>query len=119
MSRYLKPLKPSNLNKMVEWCVIVYDKKGSDRSLFRPAHLQGIPKLVEEGKLVCAGAIYQDVSPEGKLSNFAGSHLQIVADTKEEALEIVKGDVFAKEGIWDLENIIIYPFGCAVRQPKA
>ncbi|EDO16064.1 hypothetical protein Kpol_1016p3 [Vanderwaltozyma polyspora DSM 70294] len=97
---------------MVEWCVIINDKKGSDRSELRPQHLAGIPPLVEQGKLKCAGAIYND---DG---SFAGSHLQIVADTKEQALEVVKGDVFATGGIWDLDSIIIYKFGCAVRQPK-
>ncbi|SCW02298.1 LAFE_0F03356g1_1 [Lachancea fermentati] len=102
---------------MVEWCAIVYDKKGSDRSQERPAHLAGIPPLVEQGKLVCAGAIYHDVV-DGKPTNFAGSHLQIVADTKEEALEVIKNDVFAKKGIWDLDSILIFPFGCAVRKEK-
>lgn len=104
---------------MVEWCVIVYDKPGSVRSTCRPQHLAGIPPLVEAGKLVCAGAIYNEPAQAGGERTFAGSHLQIVADTKEEALELVHNDVFAKNGIWDLENIIIYQFGCAVRQPKA
>lgn len=101
---------------MVEWCVICFDK--ADRSKARPAHLAGIPPLVEQGKLLCAGAIYNEPKAAGEPRTFAGSHLQIVADTKEEALEIVKGDVFAKEGIWDLDNIIIYQFGCAVRKEK-
>lgn len=101
---------------MVEWVVIVKDK--ADRSKFRPAHLAGIPPLVEQGKLVCAGAIYNEPKTPGGERTFAGSHLQIVADTKEEALEVVKGDVFAKEGVWDLQNIIIYQFGCAVRKEK-
>ncbi|CCC70825.1 hypothetical protein NCAS_0F03410 [Naumovozyma castellii] len=104
---------------MVEWCVIVYDKPGSDRSAFRPQHLAAIPALVEQGKLVCAGAIYNEPKSEGEAPTFAGSHLQIIADTKEEALAIVMNDIFAKEGIWDTDNIIIYRFGCAVREPKS
>lgn len=97
---------------MVEWCAIIYDKKGSDRSQFRAQHLVGIPPLVEQGKFVCAGAIYND---DG---SFAGSHLQIVADSKDEALSIINADIFAKEGIWDLDSLIIYNFGCAVRIEK-
>lgn len=97
---------------MVEWVAIVYDKPGSDRFASRPQHLAGIPPLVEQGKLVCAGAIYND---DG---TFAGSHLQIVADTKEEALQLIHNDIFAKNGIWELDNIILYRFGCAVREPK-
>lgn len=102
---------------MVEWVVIVYDKPGSDRSQFRPQHLAALPPLVESGKLVQAGAIYKDVI-DGKPTNFAGSHLTVVADTKEEVIQIIKNDVFAKEGIWDVENAIIYPFGCAYRVAK-
>ncbi|QLG72067.1 hypothetical protein HG535_0C04210 [Zygotorulaspora mrakii] len=102
---------------MVEWCAIVFDK--ADRSKARPAHLAGIPPLVEQGKLVCAGAIYNEPKEKGGERTFAGSHLQIVADTKKEALDIIKSDTFAKEGIWDLDNIILYQFGCAVRIPKS
>ncbi|CAB4253752.1 similar to hypothetical protein KNAG_0C04880 [Kazachstania naganishii CBS 8797] [Maudiozyma barnettii] len=103
---------------MTEWCVIAYDKVGSDRSKLRPQHLAGIPPQVEQGKLVCAGAIFNEPTTPGGERTFAGSHLQVVAPTKEEALNIVKGDIFAREGIWDMDNIIIYQFGCAVREPK-
>lgn len=103
---------------MVEWVAIVYDKPGSDRSTCRPEHLAGIPPLVEQGKLVCAGAIYNEPTTPGGERTFAGSHLQIVADTKEEALQLIYNDVFAKKGIWDLDNIILYQFGCAVRKAK-
>ncbi|CAG99137.1 YciI family protein [Kluyveromyces lactis] len=102
---------------MVEWVVIVYDKPGSDRSACRPQHLAGIPPLVEAGKIVHAGAIYKDVV-DGKPANFAGSHLTIVADSKDEVVELLKNDVFAKNDIWDVDNALIYPFGCAVRKEK-
>ncbi|KAL3235077.1 YCII-related domain [Nakaseomyces bracarensis] len=104
---------------MVEWCAIVYDKPGSDRSTCRPEHLANIPPLVQAGKLVCAGAIYHDPEQPGGERKFAGSHLQIVAESREEALALIHNDVFAKNGIWDLDNIILYQFGCAVREPKA
>ena len=103
---------------MTEWCAIIYDKKGSDRSKFRPQHLAAIPAEVAKGNLVCAGAIFNEPTTPGGERTFAGSHLQIVADTKEDALKVIHNDIFAKEGIWDLENIIIYQFGCAVREPK-
>ncbi|EDO16065.1 hypothetical protein Kpol_1016p3a [Vanderwaltozyma polyspora DSM 70294] len=97
---------------MSEWCIIINDKKGSNRSELLSQHFAGISPLVEQGILTCGGAIYND---DGSV---AGSHLQIVADTKEQALEVVKGDVFATGGIWDLDSIVIYKFACAVRQPK-
>lgn len=99
---------------MVEWVVIAYDK--ADRAPYREQHLAGIMPQVEAGKLVCAGAIYNEPKAPGEPRTFAGSHLQVVADTKEEAIEVVKGDIFAKEGVWDLDNLVIYQFGCAIRQ---
>lgn len=101
---------------MVEWCVIAFDK--ADRSKARPAHLAGLKPLVDQGRLVCAGAIYNEPKAPGEERTFAGSHMQVVADTKEEALEIIKADTFAKEGVWDLDNLIIYQLGCAVRKEK-
>ncbi|AET39546.1 YciI family protein Ecym_4509 [Eremothecium cymbalariae DBVPG len=102
---------------MVEWCVTVYDKPGSDRSPYRSMHLERIPELVQEGKIVVAGAIYKDLV-DGKPGGFAGSHLILVADTREEVVELLKGDIYAKEGVWDMDNILIFPFGCAVRKEK-
>ncbi|CDO94197.1 unnamed protein product [Kluyveromyces dobzhanskii CBS 2104] len=102
---------------MVEWVVIVYDKPGSDRSACRAQHLAAIPALVEAGKIVHAGAIYKGLV-EGKPADFAGSHLTIVADTKDEVVEILKNDIFAKNNIWDVENALIFPYGCAVRKEK-
>ncbi|CCD23603.1 uncharacterized protein NDAI_0B05700 [Naumovozyma dairenensis CBS 421] len=103
---------------MVEWCVIINDKKGSDRSAFNSQHFAGIPALVEQGKVVCGGAIYNEPTEEGGNPTVAGSHLQVVADTKEEVMELVKKDIFAKEGIWDVDNAIIYRFDAALRLPK-
>ncbi|CEP60654.1 YciI family protein LALA0_S01e15896g [Lachancea lanzarotensis] len=103
---------------MVEWAVVIFDKKGSDRTKLRPEHLEGVHYQYGKGVLKCAGAIYHNVGDDGKLSEFAGSHLQIEAPTKEDALQVIYNDPFAKNDIWDLENIIIYPFGCAVRAAK-
>lgn len=64
-----------------------------------------------------AGAIFHDVV-DGKPANFAGSNLTVVADTKEEVMNLLKADIFAKEGIWDLESALIFPFGCAARKEK-
>lgn len=104
--------------EMPEWCVIVYDKPGSDRSKCRTEHLAGIPPLVESGQITCAGAIYHEPETADDQPKFAGSHLQIVAETREEALKVIHNDIFAREGIWDLKSIIIYRFGCATRSQK-
>lgn len=127
---------PNNRKTMTEWLVVVYDRPGSvsitsieldrvssnflvkDRSKFRPQHLEAIPKQVANGKITNAGAIFHEVPKEGQPLKFAGSSLNVVADSKEEVLEILKQDIFAKENIWDVENALIYPYGVAVRVAK-
>lgn len=39
----------------------------------------------------------------------SGSALVVVADTREEVLELLKGDVYAKSGVWDVEGVVLYP----------
>ncbi|CUM63128.1 uncharacterized protein PRCAT00000695001 [Priceomyces carsonii] len=97
-----------------EWEVIVFDKEGTDRSLVRPAHVAAIPEAVNKGIVNSAGAIYTDASK----SKFAGSAFHIIADSKEEIIEFLKQDVYYKEGIWDINSVIAYPLGVAVRLPK-
>lgn len=104
--------------KMVEWLAIVYDNPGVSRAATRAQHLAGIPASVASGKVVSAGAIFNEVPKEGVAPNFAGSALSIIADSKEEVLEILSQDVYAKEGIWDLNNVLIYPTGVAYRKAK-
>jgi len=89
-----------------------------DRLKFRQQHLADIPKQVEAGKITNAGAIFHELPTDDKPKKFAGSSLNVVADSKEEVLDIIKQDIFAKEGIWDVENALIYPYGCAVRKAK-
>lgn len=98
---------------MNEWCVIINDKEGSDRAPYRTEHIGNIPVQVDAGKLVCAGAIYREKNGQSVL---AGSHLQIRAETEQEAIDFVKADVFAREGVWDMNSLIIYRLGCVVRK---
>ncbi|KAH3674342.1 hypothetical protein WICMUC_003368 [Wickerhamomyces mucosus] len=103
---------------MVEWLAIVYDKPGSDRSSVRSQHLADIPNSVTAGEVTNAGAIFNEIPQDGLKPNFAGSVLNIVADSKEQVLEILKKDIYAKTGVWDLENTLIYPTAVAYRKSK-
>lgn len=104
---------------MGEWVVIIYDKPGADRTPYIDEHFGNIPNVVKLGFLVCGGAIYKDTNETNGELVAIGSHLQVVADNKDQIINNLKHDIFAKEGIWDFDNIIIHPFGCAVRQPLA
>lgn len=44
-----------------------------------------------------------------------GSAMIFVAESEEEVKERLKGDVYTKEGVWDVENAQIWPFRCAIR----
>jgi hypothetical protein len=44
-----------------------------------------------------------------------GSALMVYSDSKEEVLELIKSDVYATSGVWDLSKIQIWPFKSAVR----
>ncbi|ONH66867.1 hypothetical protein BON22_2843 [Cyberlindnera fabianii] len=103
---------------MVEWLAVVYDKPNTDRSAVRAQHLADIPANIESGKVTSAGAIFNEVPVEGAKPNFAGSMLTIVADTKEEVIDILKKDIYAKEGIWNFDNVLVYPLGLAYRKGK-
>lgn len=104
---------------MVEWIAIVYDVPNSARLKVRAEHMAAIPLNVASGKITNAGGIFEKVNEEtGKPENFIGSSFNIVADTKEEALEFLKQDVYCKEGVWDMNSVIIHPYGCAVRIGK-
>lgn len=96
-----------------EYNVIVYDKPNTDRSKVRPQHVADIPANVPN-PIRSAGAIYKD---EAK-TQFAGSAFHLVANSREEIIEFLKKDVYYREGIWDIDNVVINPIGVAVRLPK-
>jgi uncharacterized protein len=52
---------------------------------------------------------------EGHAPSMLGSTLIAVAETKEEVLDKIRSDVYAKEGVWDVEKVQIWPFRSAIR----
>jgi len=52
---------------------------------------------------------------EGEAPSMLGSTLIAVAETREEVLEKIRSDVYAKEGVWDVEKLQIWPFRSAIR----
>jgi len=67
------------------------------------------------------GAVLNDVptSEDVKDFDFAGSTIVIQASSREEIKEILRKDVYAKEGVWDVENVSCccvlsqIPFACS------
>lgn len=98
-----------------EWVVTIFDKPNTDRSSVRLQHIAAIPEAVNSGVATAVGAIYKDVEK----TQFAGSSFHLMAKSKEDIAEILKKDIYYKAGIWDIESIVAYPIGIAVRMPKA
>lgn len=111
----LRKFNTATLKRMsIEWNVIVYDKPNADRSAVRAAHLANIPPTFNNGIVTSAGAIYHDVEK----TKFAGSAFHLRASSKDEIIEFLKQDVYYKEGIWDIDNVIMNPIGIACRLSK-
>lgn len=99
----------------MEWIVIVYDKPGADRNTaVLQEHVAGIPATVNAGIVTSAGGIFQDA----ERTKYAGSAFNLIVDSKEEAIEFLKKDIFYKNGIWDIDSVIAHPIGVGVRKQK-
>lgn len=70
----------------------------SKRPLYRPAHLQHLERVRNQGQLVCAGPF----------SDKAGSLVIIEAQTMEEAEMIANGDPYLTHGVF--ERVEVHPF---------
>ncbi|CZR59658.1 uncharacterized protein PAC_09552 [Phialocephala subalpina] len=100
-----------------EWLCVIPDYPGilAKRMEIRPAHFEGLKAALEKGHFKMGGALLDEVPKEGEGLKINGSTVVAWASSKEEVLEILKGDIYAREGVWDLEKVQIYPFKCAFR----
>lgn len=48
-----------------------------------------------------------EVPKEGEGLKISGSSVVAWASSKEEVMEILKGDIYATEGVWDLEKVSV------------
>lgn len=108
------PPAMSKALKKLEWLVIIYDKPVNQRLKFRPTHFQSIPKPFQSGTLTSAGPVFKDE----ERSQFAGSAFTIAAEKKADVIDFLKNDVYAKEDVWDFDNVVIHPYTPVVRAQK-
>ncbi|KAH8424417.1 YciI family protein [Aspergillus melleus] len=102
-----------------EWLCIIPDKPNAlERRLeVRPKHYEGVKGFVSSGKLLAGGAMFESHPVEGETPPFKGSMLVYAASDLEEVKEIIKSDVYASSGVWDVEKAHIIPYVSAVREP--
>ncbi|KHN93884.1 Dimeric alpha-beta barrel [Metarhizium album ARSEF 1941] len=137
----------SSTPKVREFLVILPDKPGvrEKRLQVRPTHFKNMTPHLESGdwkmggtslpfagrnpepttcpakySYSCAvGALLNDVPADDNPANFDffGSTVVCKGESKEAVLELLKKDIYATSGVWDVEKIQIYPFICAFRNP--
>ncbi|KAJ9619588.1 hypothetical protein H2203_008368 [Taxawa tesnikishii (nom. ined.)] len=90
-----------------EFIVILPDNKGvlEQRMKVRPDHLSNIKTEVENGFWIFGGASMDEVPKEGEGPKINGSVMLALAESKEEVLEKIKQDVYATNGIWDMDKV--------------
>lgn len=52
---------------------------------------------------------------EGETPSFKGSMMIVVADSAEQAFELLKKDIYVVSGVWDMDNAQIIPVCCSAR----
>ncbi len=73
-------------------------------SKYNTLWVYGLPVL-----MASLGAMLDEQPREGETPKMKGSVLVAVAESREEALQFVKEDVYSTQGVWDLEKVQIYP----------
>ncbi|EFX01283.1 hypothetical protein CMQ_6225 [Grosmannia clavigera kw1407] len=105
-----------------EWLVIIPDYPGTvDKRLeVRGIHLANTKPLRESGVLKSGGAIVDDIpsNPADPTTyKFAGSTLTVVAESRNDVVDLIKKDIYTEKGVWDVEKAQIYWLKSAFRDP--
>ena len=84
-------------------------------SEFGRKHLNGVHDLHNAGFWAMSGAYMSSTPKDNEILSMIGSAMIALANTKEEILDVLNRDVYAQEGVWDLERVQIWPFRSTVR----
>ena len=107
-----------------EWLVVVPDFPGvhEKRLAVRPQHFANLRPVTESGLVQMGGAVLSDVpatlAADPATLRFAGSALVVMASSRAEVLEVLRKDVYAASGVWDVDQAQMWPFLCAFRTQK-
>jgi len=103
-----------------EWLVVVPDAPGqlATRLEVRPEHFSAIQASIEAGTIKMGGAILHEPSAGTDASSlkFAGSSLVVLADSKQDVIDTLKKDIYARSGVWDMDKVQIWPLKTAIRK---
>lgn len=120
---FIRTMATSGVGRQYEFLVILPDKPGPEarkrRLEVRAQHFKDMTPTLDGGKLKMGGAILHDVpvNDEAENMDFAGSVMILVAESAEEAKNMLKDDIYVKADVWDFEKTQIYPLKCGFRFP--
>lgn len=95
-----------SIPKKLEWLVLIYDKRINQRLKVRAQHLREVPEKSALGILTSGGGLFKDETKK----EFVGSALTVQAESAQAALDYLKKDIYATEGVWDFDNVVIHPY---------
>ncbi|CAJ0546459.1 Ff.00g010860.m01.CDS01 [Fusarium sp. VM40] len=101
----------TDLNTTIEWVVLIPDAQDSleTRMRVRETHIKEMDQHVKSGFFQMGG---------GTLAGNAvnGSAIIARAKSEEEIIAVLKADIYARSGVWDLDKIKFIPFKCVYRR---
>ncbi|CAG8982391.1 hypothetical protein HYALB_00007513 [Hymenoscyphus albidus] len=102
-----------------EWLVILPDHEGllEKRMEVRPTHFAGLKAGVESGFWKMGGAFLEDFPKEGEGLKMKGSAMIAIASSKEEVLEVLKNDIYAKSGVWNFDKNYVASYNYHIQVP--
>lgn len=88
----------------MQYLVIAYDNDNAlERRLeVRDAHVEGAKKMMNEGKIINAGALIE----EGKM---VGSTLYVNFENDDEINEWLENEPYVKNNVWNMDEFQIVP----------
>ncbi|KAF5655430.1 YCII-related domain-containing protein [Fusarium heterosporum] len=107
-----------------EWLVIIPDHKGvlQRRYEIRPRHHVNFRRLHKEGHVSFAGPVFTQPcvkNPEKEDRPFMGSVMVLRDVVRDDIYKLLESDLFIQEGIWDWENVKIFPFQSPSQTPQS
>ncbi|KAJ5238551.1 hypothetical protein N7468_003170 [Penicillium chermesinum] len=109
----------SSAPAMKEFVCILPDKPGAQakRLEVRPSHLENAKALTAAGSIVAGGALLESHPAEGEAPVFKGSMMMVVAEDEAAVRALLEKDIYAREGVWDLEKAQVYPVFLSLLPP--
>lgn len=97
------PINPGTLQKRLE---------------LRQKHIADAMPKVERGIITLAASILSKPTEDGDNKDMVKAIATVIAKDENEAKKVLADDIYTREGIWDAENIRVYPLRTGIRTQK-